>query len=75
VASNSNDQGTHHFVITVQAPVGGGMACGTWSGTLTPDPGWTRFDAYEEIVARHNTTSSTSTSPRINSDGCPPAQT
>lgn len=41
-----SEQGTHHFVMSVQKPQAGGFAMATWSGDFTPPPGSTRRDAY-----------------------------
>ncbi|RLL68390.1 hypothetical protein [Streptomyces sp. Z26] len=47
---------SHHFVLTLQKPCPGGMAMGTWNGGMTPQPGWTRWDAYTWLLEQfvHN---------------------
>jgi hypothetical protein len=43
-------QGTHHYILTVQQPPPGeGMAV-TRSGNFTPPPGATRADLYETLL-------------------------
>ncbi|UQI47307.1 hypothetical protein M1P56_24640 [Streptomyces sp. HU2014] len=44
-------QGSHHFVITLQTATRNGWATGTWSHTWTPTPGLTREDVYRKILA------------------------
>ncbi|MFM9369050.1 hypothetical protein [Streptomyces sp. Da 82-17] len=47
-------QGTHCWVMTLEIP---GRGSGTTYGTLTPAPGWTRYDALMAIkddIARQN---------------------
>ncbi|MFF2184585.1 hypothetical protein [Streptomyces sp. NPDC058155] len=48
-------QGTHHFILTVQKPLpgGNGFAVADWSGWFTPDPTWTRHDAFLHIKKTH----------------------
>lgn len=49
--------GTHHFVITLQRPTGGGFHTATWAGSTTPPAGATRTDVYRGIlaeIAQHN---------------------
>ncbi|MEU9795431.1 hypothetical protein AB0E27_33490 [Streptomyces sparsogenes] len=43
----AQQQGTHHFVLTLQKPHGGGTTTATFANTLTPLPGDTRTDIYE----------------------------
>ncbi|GAA4663169.1 hypothetical protein [Streptomyces youssoufiensis] len=43
--------GTHHWIITLQAPEGPGVAVATYSGTTTPPRGATRADAYASLRA------------------------
>ncbi|WP_405676884.1 hypothetical protein OG292_19770 [Streptomyces sp. NBC_01511] len=42
------EQGTHHFILTVQKPLpgGAGYAVADWSGWITPDQTWTRNDVF-----------------------------
>ncbi|WP_461005456.1 hypothetical protein [Streptomyces capparidis] len=47
----SGAQGTHQFIITVQRPVASGIYTGTWASDFTPEPGWTRQDAYVAILS------------------------
>lgn len=42
-------QGSHHWVITLEAPHGTGKAAHTSQGTLTPAPGYTRANAFTDI--------------------------
>jgi hypothetical protein len=45
-----NPQGTHHWVISAQWPDGPGRTInGTWRSTVTPKPGQTRAEIYEEL--------------------------
>lgn len=47
-------QGTYHFIIAVQKPLpSGGYTVADWSGWFTPDPAWTRHDAFQWIKAEH----------------------
>ncbi|MFJ1699439.1 hypothetical protein ACIOHC_30740 [Streptomyces sp. NPDC088252] len=46
-------QGQYHFVLTVQKPSPGGYIVADWSGSMTPEPGWTRHDTYQAIRAEH----------------------
>lgn len=49
---NEQPQHTHHFIITVQAPLPtGGYTVADWTGSITPDPAWTRHDAFQWIKA------------------------
>lgn len=43
---------THFFVLTVQNSSKG--IVGTWTGTFTPQPGWSRKDAYKWLIAEHD---------------------
>jgi len=57
--SQPQQQGTHHFIITVQKPLpgGAGFAVADWSGWINPQPGSTRQDIYlwlKEEQARRN---------------------
>jgi hypothetical protein len=45
------EQGSHHFLITLQRPTGSGFGTADWSGTWTPPPGTTRADGYARIRA------------------------
>lgn len=47
------EQGSHHFVLTVQKPQTGSYAVGTWHGDITPAPGATRRDSYELLREEH----------------------
>ncbi|MFF7310540.1 hypothetical protein [Streptomyces sp. NPDC008137] len=50
-------QGTHQYLLTLQVPMGGGFAVGSWTGTWTPHPGTTRHDLYlalRDDIARKN---------------------
>jgi hypothetical protein len=42
-------QGTHHFVMTLQRPIGSGFTMGTFSNHITPAPVMTRHDVYQAI--------------------------
>lgn len=45
-----NPQGTYHWVISASwQPGNGTTADGTWRSTITPEPGQTRAEVYEEI--------------------------
>ncbi|MET8826070.1 hypothetical protein ABZX40_13440 [Streptomyces sp. NPDC004610] len=46
-----SSQGTHHYVLTLQAVVGGGVAFASRVGTVTPHPGATRHDIYLDLRA------------------------
>ncbi|MGA6159305.1 hypothetical protein ACPEIC_38860 [Stenotrophomonas sp. NPDC087984] len=53
----AQQQGSHHFVLTLQKPHGGGFISATFTNTITPRPGTTRADIYEalrEQVTRAN---------------------
>lgn len=51
-------QGTHHYVLTLQIPTGGGLSTSTWTGTWTPPEGAaTRHDFYRLLrdnIAQNN---------------------
>ncbi|GAA0960938.1 MULTISPECIES: hypothetical protein [Streptomyces] len=53
----AQQQGSHHFVLTLQKPHGGGFISATFANTFTPRPGDTRADLYEvlrkEITQAH----------------------
>ncbi|MFB7548571.1 hypothetical protein [Streptomyces sp. NPDC056154] len=54
MTSAEQPQGQYHFVLTVQKPLpSGGYTVSDWSGYMTPEPGWTRDDAYLAIRAEH----------------------
>lgn len=40
------EQGSHHYLITLQIPVGQGFAIASRDGTWTPPAGATRADCY-----------------------------
>lgn len=42
-------QGSHFFAITLQAPGYDGFEINTYSGTVTPAPGQTRYDLYQQL--------------------------
>ena len=50
-------QGSHHFVLTLQKPHRGGFISATFANTFTPRPSDTRADLYEvlrkEITQAH----------------------
>jgi hypothetical protein len=41
--------GTHHYILTLQAPAPGGLRVDTFSSTATPHAGCTRAEAYRAI--------------------------
>ncbi|MER6037971.1 hypothetical protein ABT133_29365 [Streptomyces sp. NPDC001835] len=41
--------GTHHFVLTLQAPAGDGFLMHTFTGPITPPAGWTRAELLTEL--------------------------
>lgn len=42
---------THHYVITLQKPISPGVhATGSWNGLITPGPGTTRSDVFQQLV-------------------------
>ncbi|MFE3215197.1 hypothetical protein [Streptomyces antimycoticus] len=45
----AQQQGSHHFVLTLQKPHGGGSITATFANTFTPRPGDTRADLYEVL--------------------------
>jgi len=50
-------QGTHHYLLTLQVPTGGGFYTSTYAGTCTPLAGSTRHDVYQQLrneMARNN---------------------
>lgn len=53
----AQQQGSHHFVLTLQKPHRGGFISATFTNTFTPRPGDTRADVYGvlfEEVTRAN---------------------
>lgn len=54
--SGPQQQGTHHFVLTVQKLSGSVMQIGTWEGHCTPPPGLSRHDVYRWLMQEHNRT-------------------
>lgn len=51
VPQDSQQQGTHHFVLTLGTT---GVGDVTVSGHVTPTPGSTRFDLFNDVVKRTN---------------------
>lgn len=52
--SDTTEQGSHHFVLTVQKPSPRGLDVNTFHGTCTPGEGATRRDVYDEVRADHD---------------------
>ncbi|MEU8927009.1 hypothetical protein AB0D10_39840 [Kitasatospora sp. NPDC048545] len=48
-AAAAPSQGTHHFILTLQASLGSGFQVFTTQGTHTPPQAWTRQDFYEQV--------------------------
>ncbi|WP_037613631.1 hypothetical protein [Streptomyces albus] len=46
-------QGTHHFVLTIQRPTVNGFAVATYHGDVTPGPSATRMDLFNYLQAEH----------------------
>ncbi|MFE3770843.1 hypothetical protein [Streptomyces sp. NPDC059122] len=44
-------QGTHHFVLTLQQQTPSGFAVATFANGCTPQPGQTRADVYADLLA------------------------
>ncbi|MFB7398273.1 hypothetical protein [Streptomyces sp. NPDC056191] len=42
-------QGTHHWILTLEAPHGSGKAAHTAQGSLTPAAGYTRANAFTDL--------------------------
>lgn len=54
---DSQNAGTHHFILTLQRATGGGFYMATFSDAITPDSGWTRAQVYaglREEISRSN---------------------
>ena len=51
MSNEPQQQGTHFYVLTRQKPVNGGVAMATWYGAITPNPGSTRLDIYQWLLA------------------------
>ncbi|MGW1015608.1 hypothetical protein [Streptomyces niveus] len=52
--TETQQQGTHHFILTVQKPhPRGGFTFADWSGWFTPDPSWTRHDAFRWLKGEY----------------------
>ncbi|MGW4493791.1 hypothetical protein [Streptomyces sp. NPDC004376] len=47
--SDTTTQGSHHYLVTLQIPLGTGFAVSTWEGTWTPPEGYTRHDFYKAV--------------------------
>lgn len=45
-------QGSHFYAMTLNRPLKDGEANFMSSGTITPPPGTTRCDVYDELIAR-----------------------
>ncbi|MCU7827327.1 hypothetical protein [Kitasatospora sp. DSM 101779] len=43
-------QGSHHYILTLQKPMGGGFMISSSSGTCSP-AGMSRYDVYTRLVA------------------------
>ncbi|GHJ27819.1 hypothetical protein TPA0910_22520 [Streptomyces hygroscopicus subsp. sporocinereus] len=46
---SAQQQGSHHFVLTLQKPHGQGFVTATFANTITPLPGDTRAHIYEAL--------------------------
>lgn len=46
----ADESGTHHYILTLQAPGPGGFRVGTFSETVTVPAGYTRAEAYEAVI-------------------------
>jgi hypothetical protein len=49
-AQTSPPTGTHHYVLTLQAPTSSGFLVRTFSNSFTPPPGWTRAAVFSALV-------------------------
>lgn len=45
----STEQGSHFWLLVMQSRIKGGVANSSYSGTLQPDPGETRYDLFLAI--------------------------
>lgn len=52
--SNTTEQTTYHYMLTVQKPTRQGLAVNTAHGTCTPLEGATRQRIYEDVRAEHD---------------------
>ena len=47
----AQQQGTHHFILTLQSPApGGAVAMSTFSNAITPPAGWNRSQLYKALL-------------------------
>lgn len=52
MTTHAPDQGTHHYILTLQVPFRSAVTVlGTWTGCVTPQ-GMTRADVYDQLRAR-----------------------